>query len=132
MDILSNYILSSSAQFISASQPITALAYIFDGLHYGVSDFPFAACSMVSHFFRSNVRIVLLFSRQTVHHLLLMAYKFIPDDSWGNFFSVSAVCSFNNRSFRSMVGFDSIHGVAFCGWVYEVTLTCIEIVIYKL
>ena len=24
------------------------MAYIFDGLHYGVSDFSFAACSMVS------------------------------------------------------------------------------------
>ena len=35
-------------QFVSASQPLNALAYIFDGLHYGVSDFPFAACSMVS------------------------------------------------------------------------------------
>lgn len=35
-------------QFVSASQPFNALAYIFDGLHYGVSDFPYAAFSMVS------------------------------------------------------------------------------------
>lgn len=34
-------------QFVSASQPINALAFIFDGLHYGVSDFPYAARSMV-------------------------------------------------------------------------------------
>ncbi|GMJ03594.1 hypothetical protein like AT4G38380 [Hibiscus trionum] len=33
--------------FVSASQPINALAFIFDGLHYGVSDFPYAACSMM-------------------------------------------------------------------------------------
>lgn len=35
-------------QFVGASQPINALAFIFDGLHYGVSDFKYAACSMVS------------------------------------------------------------------------------------
>lgn len=35
-------------QFVSASQPLNALAYIFDGLHYGISDFSYAACSMVS------------------------------------------------------------------------------------
>lgn len=35
-------------QFVSASQPVNALAFIFDGLHYGVSDFPYAACSMVN------------------------------------------------------------------------------------
>lgn len=35
-------------QFVSASQPINALAFIFDGLHYGVSDFPYAAASMVN------------------------------------------------------------------------------------
>ncbi|XP_073033570.1 protein DETOXIFICATION 45, chloroplastic isoform X4 [Primulina eburnea] len=34
-------------QFVSASQPINALAFIFDGLHYGVSDFPYAARSMM-------------------------------------------------------------------------------------
>ncbi|CAN1770745.1 Protein DETOXIFICATION 45, chloroplastic [Linum perenne] len=34
-------------QFVCASQPLNALAYIFDGLHYGVSDFRYAACSMM-------------------------------------------------------------------------------------
>ncbi|KAA8535935.1 hypothetical protein F0562_028413 [Nyssa sinensis] len=33
--------------FVSASQPVTALAFIFDGLHYGVSDFAYAAHSMM-------------------------------------------------------------------------------------
>ncbi|KAK7386079.1 hypothetical protein VNO78_32164 [Psophocarpus tetragonolobus] len=33
--------------FVSASQPFNALAYIFDGLHYGVSDFQYAASSMM-------------------------------------------------------------------------------------
>lgn len=37
-------------QFVSASQPINALAFIFDGLHYGASDFPYAARSMVGIF----------------------------------------------------------------------------------
>ncbi|GFS39387.1 MATE efflux family protein [Actinidia rufa] len=34
-------------KFVSASQPVNALAYIFDGLHYGVSDFSFASYSMM-------------------------------------------------------------------------------------
>ncbi|XP_057440810.1 protein DETOXIFICATION 45, chloroplastic isoform X2 [Lotus japonicus] len=33
--------------FVSASQPFNALAYIFDGLHFGVSDFRYAAFSMM-------------------------------------------------------------------------------------
>ncbi|CAH1413713.1 unnamed protein product [Lactuca virosa] len=40
-------IVRSGVLFVSASQPITALAYIYDGLHYGVSDFSYAACSMM-------------------------------------------------------------------------------------
>jgi threonine/homoserine/homoserine lactone efflux protein len=45
---ISNDFISNLSQFVSASQPLNALAYIFDGLHFGVSDFPYAACSMVS------------------------------------------------------------------------------------
>ncbi|CAH9105889.1 unnamed protein product [Cuscuta europaea] len=41
-------IARSGLLFVSASQPINALAYIFDGLHYGVSDFPYAASSMMA------------------------------------------------------------------------------------
>lgn len=33
--------------FVAASQPINSLAFIFDGLHYGVSDFRYAAYSMM-------------------------------------------------------------------------------------
>lgn len=40
--------LSNLPQFVSASQPLTSLAYVFDGLHYGVSDFAYAARAMVS------------------------------------------------------------------------------------
>lgn len=35
-------------QFVAGSQPVNALAFVFDGLYYGVSDFGFAAYSMVS------------------------------------------------------------------------------------
>ncbi|KAL5752364.1 hypothetical protein ACOSP7_022550 [Xanthoceras sorbifolium] len=41
-------IARSGLLFISISQPITALAYIFDGLHYGISDFSYAAHSMMT------------------------------------------------------------------------------------
>ncbi|XP_039019262.1 protein DETOXIFICATION 45, chloroplastic-like isoform X2 [Hibiscus syriacus] len=40
-------IVRTGVLFVSASQPINALAFIFDGLHYGVSDFPYAAGSMM-------------------------------------------------------------------------------------
>ncbi|RYR27034.1 hypothetical protein Ahy_B02g061359 isoform C [Arachis hypogaea] len=34
-------------QFVAGSQPVNALAFVVDGLYYGVSDFGFAAYSMV-------------------------------------------------------------------------------------
>ncbi|XP_010555177.1 PREDICTED: protein DETOXIFICATION 45, chloroplastic [Tarenaya hassleriana] len=40
-------IVRTGVLFVTATQPITALAFIFDGLHYGMSDFPYAACSMM-------------------------------------------------------------------------------------
>ncbi|GMH13509.1 hypothetical protein Nepgr_015350 [Nepenthes gracilis] len=40
-------IVKTGVLFVSASQPVNALAFIFDGLHYGVSDFPYAALSMM-------------------------------------------------------------------------------------
>lgn len=40
-------IVRSGLLFVSASQPVNALAYVFDGLHYGVSDFLYAAGSMM-------------------------------------------------------------------------------------
>ncbi|XP_009764230.1 protein DETOXIFICATION 45, chloroplastic-like [Nicotiana sylvestris] len=40
-------VVGTGVLFVSASQPINALAFIFDGLHYGVSDFPYAARSMM-------------------------------------------------------------------------------------
>ncbi|XP_010236195.1 protein DETOXIFICATION 45, chloroplastic isoform X2 [Brachypodium distachyon] len=36
-------VVKSCALFVCASQPINALAFIFDGLHYGVSDFDYIA-----------------------------------------------------------------------------------------
>ncbi|XP_043711252.1 protein DETOXIFICATION 45, chloroplastic isoform X2 [Telopea speciosissima] len=40
-------IVRTGVLFVSASQPFNALAFIFDGLHYGVSDFSYAAQSMI-------------------------------------------------------------------------------------
>lgn len=40
-------VVRTGVLFVSASQPFNALAYIFDGLHYGVSDFRYAAFSMM-------------------------------------------------------------------------------------
>jgi putative MATE family efflux protein len=40
-------IVRTGVLFVAASQPFNALAFVFDGLHYGVSDFPYAARSMM-------------------------------------------------------------------------------------
>ncbi|XP_047951986.1 protein DETOXIFICATION 44, chloroplastic [Salvia hispanica] len=40
-------IARSGTLFVAASQPFNAIAFVFDGLYYGVSDFGFAAYSMM-------------------------------------------------------------------------------------
>jgi Na+-driven multidrug efflux pump len=35
------------SQFLALTQPINSLAFVFDGLHYGASDFSYAAYSMM-------------------------------------------------------------------------------------
>lgn len=40
--------ISAILQFVAGSQPINAIAFVLDGLYYGVSDFEYAAYSMVT------------------------------------------------------------------------------------
>jgi Na+-driven multidrug efflux pump len=40
-------VMSNLIPFVAATQPINSLAFVFDGLHYGASDFAYAAYSMV-------------------------------------------------------------------------------------
>lgn len=35
------------SQFVAGTQPVNALAFVLDGLYYGVSDYEYAAYSMV-------------------------------------------------------------------------------------
>lgn len=49
-------------QFVTISQPVNAIAFVADGLYYGVSDFAYAAYSTVlihnltlSHYYVSNI-----------------------------------------------------------------------------
>lgn len=35
-------------QFVAATQPINSLAFVFDGVNFGASDFAYAAYSMVT------------------------------------------------------------------------------------
>ncbi|XP_020971882.1 protein DETOXIFICATION 44, chloroplastic isoform X2 [Arachis ipaensis] len=43
----SRHLIYRALQFVAGSQPVNALAFVVDGLYYGVSDFGFAAYSMV-------------------------------------------------------------------------------------
>jgi hypothetical protein len=45
-DVLSNFILT--CQFVAATQPINSLAFVFDGVNYGASDFAYSAYSLAS------------------------------------------------------------------------------------
>ncbi|KAH7445128.1 hypothetical protein KP509_02G108200 [Ceratopteris richardii] len=40
-------VLFKGALFVAGTQPLNSLAFVFDGLHYGVSDFKYAAYSMI-------------------------------------------------------------------------------------
>lgn len=40
-------VLASGILFVAGTQPLNALAFVFDGIHYGVSDFEYAAYSMI-------------------------------------------------------------------------------------
>lgn len=52
-------IMASGVLFVAGTQPINALAFVFDGLHYGVSDFAYAAYSMIVIGTISSVCLVL-------------------------------------------------------------------------
>ncbi|KAG0586183.1 hypothetical protein KC19_2G070900 [Ceratodon purpureus] len=45
VDVL--HIIKGLIPFVALTQPINSLAFVFDGLHYGASDFAFAAYSMI-------------------------------------------------------------------------------------
>ncbi|THG12765.1 hypothetical protein TEA_028984 [Camellia sinensis var. sinensis] len=63
-------------QFVSASQPVNALAFIFYGLHYGVSDFPYAACSMVRlGSFYGAAYVGRIYQRQSYEHEIIFSYN---------------------------------------------------------
>ena len=51
----------SGTLFVAGSQPVNALAFVLDGLYYGVSDFGFAAYSMVPFPSSSIGRLILPF-----------------------------------------------------------------------
>ncbi|XP_042511134.1 protein DETOXIFICATION 42-like isoform X3 [Macadamia integrifolia] len=40
-------LISIGIPFVAASQPLNALAFVFDGVNFGASDFAYSACSMV-------------------------------------------------------------------------------------
>ncbi|XP_029124873.1 protein DETOXIFICATION 45, chloroplastic isoform X1 [Cajanus cajan] len=64
-------VVRTGVLFVSASQPFNALAYIFDGLHYGVSDFRYAAFSMMFVGAASSAFLVFAPSRFGLHGVWL-------------------------------------------------------------
>lgn len=120
--------LSNLPQFVSASQPLTSLAYVFDGLHYGVSDFAYAARAMVSCSKEIQNCSVMQMIVLCVSFILSIWHFFclIIDGRGCNIIRISAICSFCYGSFWGLVGFDSLHGLACCGWICQVTFNTIK------
>lgn len=56
--------ISTGIPFVAATQPINALAFVFDGVNFGASDFAYSACSMVVVAIAS---IFLLFTLSPTH-----------------------------------------------------------------
>lgn len=100
-------------QFVSVSQPLNALAFIFDGLHYGVSDFPYAARSMVSLIYF----VVSLMRAWNVGWYMWLWYV---DGGGGNIFCIFAICSYGFWSSWCLVRLDSLHGTTNDGRNYQV------------
>lgn len=113
-------------QFVSASQPITAVAYIFDGLHYGISDFSYAAYSMVSHLLRFVIlhldSVLVVTYAVTFIYMILNMHQLCSGCGGSNFFCVFIVCSKCLWSLWSLVWFDSFHGLTCGGWMFQVNL----------
>jgi Na+-driven multidrug efflux pump len=61
--------------FVSLTQPINALAFVFDGINYGASDFGYAAYSMASQLVNTYVLLsvfsILFFSHIFVEFIVL-------------------------------------------------------------
>ncbi|PIA53670.1 hypothetical protein AQUCO_00900328v1 [Aquilegia coerulea] len=53
-DIHVLHLISISIPFVAATQPINSLAFVFDGVNFGASDFSYSAYSMVSPLFLLN------------------------------------------------------------------------------
>lgn len=47
-------------QFVAATQPINSLAFVFDGVNYGASDFAYSAYSLVTVSLASVASLFLL------------------------------------------------------------------------
>lgn len=63
-----------SFQFVALTQPINALAFVFDGINYGASDFAYSAYSMVSLTQSSQIEwlcLILMLSNHLIIVLML-------------------------------------------------------------
>ncbi|KAL5708274.1 Protein DETOXIFICATION 42 [Ranunculus cassubicifolius] len=60
-DIHVLHLISLSIPFVAATQPINSLAFVFDGINFGASDFAYSAYSMILVAIVSIVSLFLLF-----------------------------------------------------------------------
>ena len=99
------------SQFVALTQPLNALAFVFDGVNYGVSDFHYSAYSMASIFF------TILFQGDFFSCFLLLLLFFTLLDFFYNYYYFNLHCE------TSGVGGYSEHLVLVCivikSWVYR-------------
>lgn len=107
-------------QFVAGSQPVNAIAFVLDGLYYGVADFGFAAYAMVS-ISSSSVGV---FDSPFTPHLqksLISCRCFGTGDCWIHIFLGHASGCTNVWPRWDLDGFVHLHGVAVSCRSLEVT-----------
>jgi Na+-driven multidrug efflux pump len=96
-------VVKSCSLFVCASQPINALAFIFDGLHYGVSDFDYVAQATVWK------HLSLFF----LYFILISLSSFgYTDCCWDNVIISFVICSICFWTCWSLGWFDNTYGIA--------------------
>ncbi|XP_038701759.1 protein DETOXIFICATION 44, chloroplastic isoform X2 [Tripterygium wilfordii] len=106
-------IVWSGIWFVAGSQPMNALAFVLDGLYYGVSDFGYAAYSMVpSCSYHNGFQLCdVCFLYQLLHYYVGVC--------WNDFFGLSAFGFPRTWSCWSLDWAISLHDLACCSWGLE-------------
>lgn len=91
------FFLSLQQKFVAATQPINSLAFVFDGVNFGASDFAYSAYSMVNSTMPSYILdtcISLLHFSSSFIYILVFLQILVAIVSIGSLFALSKTSGF--------------------------------------